>query len=99
MGNPLPERRDLGNPERAERSKMKRRENSLSVEVAIDLRVEFRRGNKMMSSLGNTEEAHLAAWWNSKQKEDVKSHGQLPYYEDFQRYDWGRPDILRQVDR
>ena len=51
----------------------------------------------MKSSLGNTKGAHLAVLDNSKQRGDVKLYIQLPYYGDFQGYDLGQEDILRQV--
>ena len=41
------------------------------------------------SSPGNTKSVHLAAFDNSKQQEDVKLRGQLPDYDDSQRYDLG----------
>ena len=49
------------------------------------------------SSLGNTKEANLAVLDNPKHQEDVKLYCQLPDYDDFQCYELGEADILRQV--
>ena len=44
----------------------------------------------LKSSLGNSNEAHLAISGNSKQQGDVKLHRQLPGYDDSQCYDLGQ---------
>ena len=49
------------------------------------------------SSIGHKKEARLAVLDKFKQKEDVKSHIQLPDYDDFQCYDLGRGGLFRQV--
>ena len=51
----------------------------------------------LKSKLGDTKEAHLAVLEDYKKQEDVKLYGQLPDYDDFQCYDMGGGDILRQV--
>ena len=51
----------------------------------------------LKSSLEDTKEAHLAVLEDSKKQEDVELYGQLPHYDDFQGYDLGPDDILRQV--
>ena len=51
----------------------------------------------LRSSLENTKEAHLAVLGNFKHQEDVKLHGQLPDYDDFQGCDLGQEDISHHV--
>ena len=51
------------------------------------------------SSIGNKKAARLAVLNKFRQKEDVKLHIQLPYYDDFQGYDLGREDALHHVLR
>ena len=63
----------------------------------MDLSGKPARRNMPKSSLGNTKEVHRAILENSKQQEDVKLYGQLPDYDDFQRYDLRQEDILRQI--
>ena len=45
----------------------------------------------------DTKEAHLVVLEDYKKQEDVKLYGQLPDYDDFQGYDMGEEDVLRQV--
>ena len=51
----------------------------------------------LKSILGNTKEVRQVVLENFKHQEDVKLYGQLPDYDDFQGYDLGKEDILRQI--
>ena len=86
-----------GDARKSGTTKKKRIEKAIPLEVRLDLRGEFHRGNMVMPSLGNTKEAHLAVLDNPEQKGDVKFYGQLADYDGFQGYDLGKQVILHHV--
>ena len=49
------------------------------------------------STLGNTKEARPAVLADFEKREDMKLYGELPYYDDPQRYDLGKDGISRQI--
>ena len=96
IGFPLSER-EVERPKREERPRSKWRGKALPWESEMGLSGKFTRRNMMQSSLGNTKEVRRAVLENPKQQEDAKLYGQLPDYDDFQGYDLGKEDILRQI--
>ena len=87
----------MGIPRKEERPRIKSREKAEPWEIEMGSSGEFHRRNMLKSSLWNTKEAHLAAHVNSKQQGDVELYWQLLGYGEFQGYDLGREDVLRQI--